>query len=331
MTVSDITSPTVLLTGPTGGIGAGMLRALVRHPSRPRLLLLARERARLDAALEHAREAGLAAFGVTVDLADLESVRTAMEEVRALVEAGTVGAIDAALLNAGAQFMTRRSESAQGHERAFAVNVIAQHAMVEALEPVLAPAGHIVVLGSSTHRGKRQSFHLIPDPQWQEPADLATIDGADAVSPAAARERGGIAYASSKLALVTVAHAWARRVGATGRRLNVYDPGLTVRTGLVRDMPAYRYFVWRYLMPVLALHPKATTARVTGAHAVALALGDRHRDLHDGYVEIGALTAAEPVTFDLDRQQRLAEWLDAAVAPFLPEPASPARSAPAPL
>ena len=316
MTVSDITRPTVLLTGPTSGIGAGMLRALVQHPSRPHLVLLARNATALDAALDQARAAGLTAHGVRVDLADLTSVQAALAEVRALIEAGTIAPIDAALLNAGTQFMSRATLGAQGHERTFTINVIAQHLLVTGLEPLLAPAGHVVVMGSSTHRGKKQSFNLIPDPQWQVPAELATADPHEAPTEAKGRERGGIAYASSKLALVTAAHVWAERMAATRRRLNTYDPGLTVRTGLVRDMSAFRYWVWRWIMPVMALHPKATTARITGRHAVELALGDAHPRLHDGYVEIGKLTQAESITFDAERQSVLIEWLDETIAPF---------------
>ncbi|MER3386615.1 MAG: SDR family NAD(P)-dependent oxidoreductase [Microcella pacifica] len=240
MTVHDITGPTVLLTGPTSGIGAGMLRALLQHPARPRLVLLARNETALDAALAHARSAGITAHGVGVDLADLSSVQVALAEVRALLEAGTIAPIDAALLNAGTQFMSRAKLGAQGHERTFTVNVVAQHLLVTGLEPMLAPAGHVVVMGSSTHRGKKQSFNLIPDPQWQAPAELATADPADAPTEAQGRERGSIAYASSKLALVTAAHVWAERLAASGRRLNTYDPGLTVGTGLVREMSAFR-------------------------------------------------------------------------------------------
>jgi NAD(P)-dependent dehydrogenase (short-subunit alcohol dehydrogenase family) len=317
MTVHDITRPTVLLTGPTSGIGAGMLRALLRHPARPHLVLLARNATALDAALDQARAAGLTAHGVPVDLADLASVQAALAEVRALIDAGTIAPIDAALLNAGTQFMSRATLGAQGHERTFTINVIAQHLLVTGLEPLLAADGHVVVMGSSTHRGKKQSFNLIPDPQWQAPELLATPDAAEAPTEATGRERGGIAYASSKLALVTAAHVWAGRLGATGRRLNTYDPGLTVRTGLVRDMSAFRYWVWRWIMPVLALHPKATTARVTGRHAVELALGDAHASVHDGYIEIGQLTQAEQVTYDPDRQRELMTWLDEVIAPFV--------------
>lgn len=316
MTVHDITRPTVLLTGPTSGIGVGMLRALLQHPARPHLVLLARNATALDAALDQAHAAGLTAHGVHVDLADLSSVQAALAEVRGLIESGTIAPIDAALLNAGTQFMSRAKRGEQGFERTFTINVIAQHVLVTALEPMLSPTGHVIVMGSSTHRGKKQSFNLIPDPQWQAPELLAAADPTEAPTEAQGRERGGIAYASSKLALVTAAHVWAARLGATGRRLNIYDPGLTVGTGLVRDMSAFRYWVWRRIMPVMALHPKATTPRITGQHAVELALGDVHADTHDDYIEIGKRSQAEPVTFDPQRQRELIDWLDATIAPY---------------
>ncbi len=316
MTQTDITRATVLLTGPTSGIGAGMLRALLRHPARPHLVLLAGIPTRW---MRRSLPPELRACRPTVctsTLADLVSVRDAITEVLSLVASGAIAPLDAALLNAGTQFMSRTKRGAQGHERTFTVNVIAQHLLVSGLTPLLAPEGHIVVMGSSTHRGKKHSFNLIPDPQWEAPADLATPDPVEAPSAAAGRERGGIAYASSKLALVTASHVWAQRVAAAGGRLNTYDPGLTVGTGLVREMSAFRYWVWRRIMPVMAIHPKATTPRITGRHAVALALGDTHAGVHDGYIEIGVRTQAEQVTFDADRQRDLLAWLDETVAPF---------------
>ncbi|NYF16697.1 NAD(P)-dependent dehydrogenase (short-subunit alcohol dehydrogenase family) [Microbacterium sp. AK009] len=308
MTQSDIT-PTVLLTGPTRGIGRAMLHRLLTHPAQPRLVLLARDRGSLDEAVAAARAAGADARGILLDLADLDSVRSALEKVAALVRSGEVATIDAALLNAGGQFLDRRHVSAQGHELTFAINVVAQHAVLQGLVPLLSPTGHVVLAGSSTHRGKRQSFGLVPDPFWQEPAELAIPDDTPPGTFRAERERGGVAYATSKLALVTLSHPWATRLGSTGRRLNVYDPGLVAGTGLVRGMPAYMDWVWRNVMPAMAVLPGATTPRGTARHAVALALGERHRDRHDAYIEIGRETRAEAVTFDAGRQSRLWAWL----------------------
>ncbi len=144
MTRTDITNsasaaPTVLLTGPTSGIGAGMLRALCRHPSRPRLILLARDTAALERSLTEARAAGLEAVGIPLELSDLDSVATALAELRELIARGEVAPIDATILNAGTQFASRTHVGANGFERTFTINVIAQHLLVSGLEPLLAP------------------------------------------------------------------------------------------------------------------------------------------------------------------------------------------------
>lgn len=307
MTDHDINSPTVILTGPTRGIGAEMLDRLIEHPKRPRLVLLARNPRALDSVVRRGRAAGREVVGITVDLADLASVDAALRELGDRIADGTVAAPNAAMLNAGAQFGDRRGTSAQGIEQTFAVNVVAQHALVRGILPLLAPRGHLVLMGSSTHRGRAQSFGLIPSPRYAHPEELARIDRSDR---GATRQAGARAYAESKLALVTLAHAWARRAAASGHRLNTYDPGLVPGTGLVRDVPGYARWTWEHLMPAMAVLPGASTPRATSRHAIDLVMGDRHVDLHDGYVEIGKVTRAAERTFDRDRQEELFSWIE---------------------
>lgn len=157
----------------------------------------------------------------------------------------------------------------------------------------------------------------MPDPIWREPRMLATPD-----TPAAAakgdRARGGVAYASSKLALVTLAHDWADRFARAGMRLNAFDPGLVPGTGLGKDMPGYRYWVWKHLMPAMRVLPGASSPSNSGRRAVELALGDNFPNLHDGYVEIARLTRAEPITYSRERRDALWEWLESKVRPYLP-------------
>jgi NAD(P)-dependent dehydrogenase (short-subunit alcohol dehydrogenase family) len=290
-----------------------MLQRLIGHPARPDLILLARDPAALGEAVSSARAAGLTAHAIPLDLADLVSVREATEAVATLVRSGRSRPIDAAILNAGGQFLDRRHISRQSYELTFAINVVAQHALMRGLEPVLSAGGQAILLGSSSHRGKRRSFGLVPDPVWQDPAELAVVDQTARAGFAAERERGGVAYATSKLALVTLSHPWAERLATSGRRLNVYDPGLVAGTGLVRGMPAYMDWVWRRVMPAMSILPGATTPRRTATHAIALALGDRHADRNDAYIEIGKETRPEAITFDAQRQKRLWDWLDGAV------------------
>lgn len=300
-----------------------MLHALIEHPRKPHLVLMARDRGALERTVNEARRRGCSAHGIVIDLSDFGSVRDALAELAEEIAATRIAPVDAALLNAGAQFATRRRTGSQGYELTFTVNVIAQHLLLRGLEPLLAPTGQVILMGSSTHRGKRASFNLVPDPSWAAPEVMATAATPTAapVRFAAEREAGGVAYATSKLALVTLAHDWASRFAASGRRLNVYDPGLVAGTGLGKDLPGPMYWVWKNLMPAMAVLPGATTPANAARHAVELAMSDAHPTLSDAYIEIGRLTAAEPVTLDEARRSDLWAWLESAVAEWSPSPA----------
>lgn len=306
MADTDITR-TVVLTGPTRGIGAAMLDRLIEHPAHPRLVLLARDPHALDAVVQRVRASGGHAIGIRADLADLGTVDAAIDELREQIAEGRIAPPAAAMLNAGAQFADRRSASAQGIEQTFAVNVVAQHVLVRGLLPLLEPRGHVVLMGSGTHRGRVQSFGLMPDPVEATPTVLAEIDPTPAGTTRAA---GRQAYSDSKLALVTLAHAWGRRAAASGRRLNTYDPGLVPGTGLVRTLPAYMLWTWEHVMTAMAALPKAATPSTAARHAIDLVMGDRHANLHGGYVELGRATLAAEPTFDLARQADLFDWIE---------------------
>ena len=79
MADTDIT-PTVLVTGPTRGLGLALVRRLVRHPARPALLLAGRDPAALREVADEARRAGTRVRTVALDLADLGSVAAAAQE-----------------------------------------------------------------------------------------------------------------------------------------------------------------------------------------------------------------------------------------------------------
>ncbi|MCH8563707.1 SDR family NAD(P)-dependent oxidoreductase [Nesterenkonia sp. YGD6] len=311
--VSRFRPSVVLVTGPTSGIGSAVFSRLLEHSSSPCLVLLARDQDALEHCVAIARGRGLVAHGIRVDLSDLSTVQAASAAVSRLVERGEIGNLDAVVLNAGVMLADRRRLSAQGYELTFAVNVLAQHALLRGLQGPLSPRGHVIVLGSSTHRGKRATLGLVPNPVWQPPAVLSQPERGPLPSRRDSREQGGVAYASSRLALITLAHEWADRFASLGRRLNVYDPGFVVGTGLVRDRRPHEDWVWRRVMPVMSVIPGVTTPSRTARHLVALALGETSPDLHDGYVEMGRVSDAEPVTFDSARRQALWDWCEQTV------------------
>ncbi|WDZ86228.1 SDR family NAD(P)-dependent oxidoreductase [Micromonospora cathayae] len=308
MTGTDITSrPSVLLTGPTRGLGRAVLDVLARHRPAPVLLLAGRDRTAVDTAVTAARTAGAHdAAPLDLDLASLGSTRAAARTVVEQVRAGHRPPLTAVLANAGIQVTDRRRRSADGHELTFAVNVLAQHLLLRELLPALAPGAHVVLVGSGTHWGGWRSMGLVAPPRWEDPVDLARADaGADAGRVVA----GQRAYATSKLAVVLLAHAWQRHEGHR-LRVNVYDPGLMPGTGLARAMAPWRQWVWRNVLPALRVLPGVTTPAASARHLAALALGRTHPDLRGGYASLGRVTRSSPASYDRDREDRLWQVLE---------------------
>lgn len=293
---------TVLLTGATGGLGRALLGPIAsRHPEH--LVLLGRSPAPLTTAAQTARDAGAQDVSVVqVDLADLDSVARAGEAVTALVGAGAPP-LSSLLLNAGIQMTDRQHVSAQGLELTFAVNVAAQHLLLESTAKATAADAHTVLVGSGTHYGDWHSYGLVPPPVWQDPAQLARPDlragRADKPEPKA----GPRAYATSKLAVLHLARAWQTQDGR--RRFNVYDPGLMPGTGLGRDLTGVQLWAWNHVLPSMPFLPGWSTPRRSAEPLAALALGETHRDLAGGYVEVGKPRTSSIASYDLEARQRL--------------------------
>jgi NAD(P)-dependent dehydrogenase (short-subunit alcohol dehydrogenase family) len=283
---------TVLLTGPTRGLGRALVDVLMAR--RP-LLLAGRDEVALGKLKAPDVEPLL------MDLADLRSVRSAADAIAADVEAGRRPPLTSVIANAGVQLTDRLHRSADGYELTFAVNVLANHLLVRRLLPALAPNAHMVLVGSGTHWGGWRSLGLVAPPRWEDPADLAQAGiGADA-STAVAGQR---AYATSKLAVVLLAHAWQRRHGDR-LRVNVYDPGLMPGTGLARDMTRWRQWAWRNVMPALRVLPGVTSPAASAQKLAALAMGDVHGDLQGSYVEAGRVKRSSPASYDRAAEDRL--------------------------
>ena len=300
MTVTDITS--VLVTGPSRGLGRALVAELA-HRGVGALGLLGRPSDALRAAAEQARGAGVPHVVVLpLDLADLRSVRAVGPAVQAAVDAGHPPP-DTVVLNAGIRTADRRQASAQGHERTFAVNVVAQHLLLKTLLPHVVAGGQAVLLGSGTHWGGRHSMYMVPRPRWQDPLLLAVPVPPDEPD---GRSAGALAYATSKLAVVHLAHAWQRRA-RSGQRVNVYDPGLMPGTGLARDLRPHEQWVWRNVLPVLRVLPGVTSPDRSARHLAALVLRERHTDLRGGYVELGRARRSSPASYDEAREDRLWE------------------------
>lgn len=193
--IPDQQGKVVVITGANSGLG---LESAIRLAERGAEVVMAcRNPQKAQAA--HAKVAAIATgpapTTVTLDLADLDSVAAAAEEI-----AGRWPAIDVLMNNAGLMAIPQRETTAQGHEMQFGVNVLAHTALTIRLMPQLAAAEapRVVSLGSIMHNFGKLRFE-----------DLQYEKGYKAWS----------VYSQSKLANVMFALELDRRAKAAGLAL----------------------------------------------------------------------------------------------------------------
>ena len=184
--IPDQTGRTFVITGANSGLGLQSTRALTDAGAR--VIMACRDTGRAEAARESLPHPGRAEV-VQVDLADLDSVRAAGEQL-------AERAPDVLINNAGLMNIPRGS-TAQGHEMQFGVNVLGHFALTEHVTPAL--TDRVVWLGSIMHR-----FGSV------DPDDLDRTRRRYAPMPV---------YAATKLACVMLAYEQQRRLEAAGSPL----------------------------------------------------------------------------------------------------------------
>jgi NAD(P)-dependent dehydrogenase (short-subunit alcohol dehydrogenase family) len=289
----------VLITGPTRGLGRATVLALARDPARPDLLLVGRAGAALTSVADEARALGVTVHEIGCDLARLAGVRAAAATVRELLATGAVRPLRALVANAGAMSADTRLASADGYELTFAVNYLAHAQLIgDLLDSFTAPA-RIVLLGSNTYHANvwRRLLHVAPA-RWRDPVDIARPATGDANPGLRA---AGEAYSNAKLAILYYAHELQRRVGP-GVNVSVFEPGWMPGTSLSRGAPAAAQAFGR----AIARLPGVATPERSGPVLAAMALDDRWARLRDGaFVVRDKVAEVRPIAHDRERERRL--------------------------
>jgi NAD(P)-dependent dehydrogenase (short-subunit alcohol dehydrogenase family) len=190
----------VVITGATSGIGRAAAQRLAQLGAR--LLIVARNRvrgARLLAQLE-AQEAGIAH---SIHYADLSLLAETLRVAREI--AAKEPRIDVLINNAGAMY-SRRTVTAEGLERTFALNHMSYFVLTAALRQRLLAASpaRVVNTASNAHRKGRLEF-----------TDLQS----------ARAYRPFTAYATSKLCNILFTRELSRRLAGAGVTANSFSPG----------------------------------------------------------------------------------------------------------
>jgi NAD(P)-dependent dehydrogenase (short-subunit alcohol dehydrogenase family) len=209
----DLTGKTIVVTGSSAGLGTETARVLAKAGAN--VVLVARnadKNAKVAAAIR-AETQGAKLSEVTMDLADLGSVRRAAKEILA-----THPKIDALINNAG--FVGGpRTITPEGAELHFAANHIGPFLFTNLLYPALKAAApsRVLILSSNGHRMPGFDF---------DDLDFSKRD-----------YNHWTAYSASKRANVLHAVGLAKRLKGRGITVNAVHPGV-IRTEVFRDVAA---------------------------------------------------------------------------------------------
>ena len=232
-----------IITGPTSGIGRRTALELAKHGT---VVLVGRERGKLDEVQKTIEQEGQHAVSVVCDLSVPASVRRAAAEIVAF-HLPIVGLLN----NAGIMPM-RATKNALGWDMTFATNHLGPFALTEALVPHLPDGANVVFVVSG-----------VEDPE-RKPAQAAGFRGGRYISaeasargewkPGGSKNPGWDAYATSKQCSLATVMVFAREIPRL--RFNALEPGFTPNTGLGRDANAFLRFLANYILPLLAPHIK---------------------------------------------------------------------------
>lgn len=268
-----------LVTGGNAGIGFETSRGLARRGAE--VVIACRSEARAAEALAAlSGEPGLRVRprSVPLDLADLASVRKAVDRLSRESEGRPVELL---VLNAGI-WPTRFGISTQGHEIAFATNVLGHFALTRELERSGAlRAGRVVVVTGDIYVRARS---CTPDFAYR------------------GRAGGAAAYCRSKLGTLWLARELARR--RPGLTVVAVHPGV-VATGLLRGLDALKRLL------LLDCESGAQASLVAATHPWIASGSYLHNTR--GLVRLGS---GDPAA-DAHGAEALWEACEAAAEPFL--------------
>ena len=214
---------TVLITGPTSGLGREVAREVAALGAR--VILVGRDQAKLDAVRnELSGASGEDRYPTVVaDLGSLAGIRDVVSQVTA-----TEPRLDVIVDNAGAIFPERRV-GPDGMEATFALMVAGPFALAAGLLPLLrANDGRVIAVTSGG--------------MYTQSLDLDDLQ-----SSQAGEWSGPAAYGRAKRAQTALIREWGRRFAGSGVTFNAMHPGWTDTPGLADSLPGF----YRLMGPLL--------------------------------------------------------------------------------
>lgn len=294
----------MVMTGGSAGFGAMAAERIARADG-SRLLIGARRPTDLGEWL-------------SLDLSELDSVRSFADSVRERLGDNAIGAL---VLNAGMVRYDASGRTADGFETTFAVNHLAHYLLLRLLLPLLAEEATVVLTTSGTHDPATRAGLATPR---HVDADLLARPDRDPGRDLRPKQAGQQAYTASKLCAILTVRSLSRRHG----RLTAiaYCPGQVFGTGLARSLPAPMRAAWTLLgtplgWPLRRLNRFLNTREDAGRALAELVLGQAAPPPGRTYAALrrGRLTWPDPSDLALDDDAAETLWTDSARLVGLPD------------
>lgn len=290
------------MTGASRGFGRIAAEKILREHPEIHLVVTVRGEGGRQLAAELTEATGNTnVTAISCDLASMRSIRGAAGAVAEQVRAGGWPPLSGFAGNAGLQMTSRTHASEDGIELTFAVNVLANYLFVRLLWEDFTVPGRIVIVGSDTHFGDlRHNMGMVPAPRWEPVPALASPRDDPAARTAT---EGRTAYSTSKLAVLYLVHALARRL-PEGVDVYTFNPGYVPGTGLVRDAGPFVRLLSRTLLHGLTATPFALAPSAAGGLLADAVAGPRPGG-SGSYIDRRAVDVSSPESYDRDREEEL--------------------------
>ena len=282
-----------IVTGPTSGIGRRAAFELAKHGT---VVLVGRDRRKLDEVLTAIEQKGQHAVSVVCDESDPASVARAAAEIIAL-DLPIAGLLN----NAGIGGQVRPTKNALGWDMTFATNHLGPFALTEALAPHLPDGANVVFVASGVEDPERKLAKAAGFRGGRYISATASARGE--WKPGGATQPGFDAYATSKQANLATAMAFARETRRL--RFNALEPGFTPNTGLARGTNVLVHFLLNYILPLLAPFLKDWSTPKRAGRVASKVLIDASGQTSIYYDERGHPMLGSALVRDLEFQDRV--------------------------
>lgn len=290
--MQHLNSDAYIITGPTAGIGWA---TAMRMAPLGTLVLVGRNRSKLDSTKRAIEVVGGNALTITCDLSDLMSVRKAASEITAL-NLRVVGLLN----NAGIQNPSE-TRTVQGWDTTFVTNHLGPFALTEALLPHLQKGASVLFVGSATE-----------DPD-RGPARRAGFRGGRYLSAEASlrgiwvpgkSDRPGMdAYATSKQCNIVTAMVLARE--NPHLCISALEPGIIFDTGLHAHQNRLQAFVFSIIATLLRPFIRILSTPKKAANVITKIMTDSSGATGMYYNESGGPMQGSELIRDVRFQERV--------------------------